>query len=134
MLRSVRDLFTDEVRELIIDSPEAHGRLLTFVRAFAPDLEQKVSLYEGDRPLFESRGIEGEINRALDKKVWLRSGGYIVIETTEALTVIDVNTGRYVGKNDLGETIFKAIRRKRSERHQRYEELLEELQRISRRV
>ena len=107
VLRSVRDLFTDEIRELIVDSPEAHRRLLSFVKTFAPNLRQKITLYEGELPLFESRGIEVEINRALDKKVWLRSGGYIVIETTEALTVIDVNTGRYVGKNDLSETIFK---------------------------
>ncbi|MDR0476494.1 MAG: ribonuclease E/G, partial [Desulfobulbaceae bacterium] len=58
-------------------------------------------------PLFEAHGIELEISRAIEKKVWLRSGGYIIIESTEALSVIDVNTGRYVGKHDLGETIFK---------------------------
>ena len=58
-------------------------------------------------PIFEAYGIEVDINRALDKKVWLRCGGYIIIESTEALTVVDVNTGRYVGKNDLEETIFK---------------------------
>ena len=107
VLRSVRDLFTDDVNELIIDSKAAHERLLSFVQTFAPKLTNRIIYYEGELPLFEAYGIEVDINRALDKKVWLRSGGYIIIETTEALTVVDVNTGRYVGKNDLGETIFK---------------------------
>ena len=107
VLRSVRDLFTDDVNELIIDSKTAHERLLSFVQTFAPKLTNKIIYYDGELPLFEAYGIEVDINRALDKKVWLRSGGYIIIETTEALTVVDVNTGRYVGKNDLGETIFK---------------------------
>ena len=107
VLRSVRDLFTDDVNELIIDSRTVYERLLSFVRTFAPKLQDKIVYYQGDVPLFEAYGIEVEISRALDKKVWLRSGGYIIIETTEALTVVDVNTGRYVGKNDLGETIFK---------------------------
>jgi ribonuclease G len=107
VLRSVRDLFTDDVNELIIDSKPAHERLLSFVQTFAPKLTNRIIYYDGELPLFEAYGIEVDINRALDKKVWLRSGGYIIIETTEALTVVDVNTGRYVGKNDLGETIFK---------------------------
>ena len=107
VLRSVRDLFTDDVNELIIDSRSAYDRLLSFVQTFAPKLKNRIVYYDGDLPLFEAYGIEVDINRALDKKVWLRSGGYIIIETTEALTVVDVNTGRYVGKNDLGETIFK---------------------------
>jgi len=107
VLRSVRDLFTDDVKELIIDSKPAHERLLSFVQTFAPKLTNRIIYYDGELPLFEAYGIEVDINRALDKKVWLRSGGYIIIETTEALTVVDVNTGRYVGKNDLGETIFK---------------------------
>jgi ribonuclease G len=94
ILRSVRDLFTEDVKELVVDSRAVYDRLLSFH-------------YDRDTPLFESYGIEVDINRALDKKVWLRSGGYIIIETTEALTVIDVNTGRYVGKNDQAETIFK---------------------------
>ncbi|MDW7771855.1 MAG: Rne/Rng family ribonuclease [Desulfobulbaceae bacterium] len=107
ILRSVRDLFTDDVKELVIDSKPVHERLLTFMQMFAPELKNKVVYYDRDLPLFEAYGIEMDINRALDKKVWLRSGGYIIIEATEALTVIDVNTGRYVGKNDQAETIFK---------------------------
>lgn len=107
ILRSVRDLFTEDVKELIVDSKPVHDRLLTFMQTFAPELKSKVVYYDRDVPLFESYGIEVDINRALDKKVWLRSGGYIIIETTEALTVIDVNTGRFVGKKDQAETIFK---------------------------
>jgi len=107
VLRSVRDLFTEDVKELIIDCKETHEKLLSFIRTFAPQLQKKIIYYDEPTPLFEAYGIEVDITRAIDKKVWLRSGGYIIIETTEALTVIDVNTGRYVGKNDLAETIFK---------------------------
>jgi ribonuclease G len=107
ILRSVRDLFTDDVKELVVDSKPVHEKLLSFMQTFAPELKHKVVYYDRDTPLFEAYGIEMDINRALDKKVWLRSGGYIIIEATEALTVIDVNTGRYVGKNDQAETIFK---------------------------
>ncbi len=106
-LRSVRDLFTDEVSSLILDDHQTYEKLLGFVQTFAPKLMNRISYYEGDAPLFESHGIDVEINRALEKKIWLRSGGYIIIETTEALSVIDVNTGRYVGNNDLEDTIFK---------------------------
>ncbi len=107
VLRSVRDLFTEDVNELIIDSRPVYEKLASFVRTFAPKLQDRIIYYDKETPLFDAYGIEMEINRALEKKVWLRSGGYIIIESTEALTVIDVNTGRYVGKNDLGETIFK---------------------------
>ncbi len=107
VLRSVRDLFTEDVEELIIDAKPVYERLFSFVQTFAPQLQGKITYYDGSTPLFDAYGIEADINRALDKKVWLRSGGYIIIETTEALTVIDVNTGRFVGKNDLAETIFK---------------------------
>ena len=72
-----------------------------------PSLQNEVELYEGDEPIFDAYGIEMEIQRALSKKIWLKSGGYIVIESTEALTAIDVNTGRYVGKRNLEETILK---------------------------
>ncbi len=105
-LRSVRDLFTEEVKNLILDNRETYEKLLNFVKTFAPKLQNRISLYQGNGPLFEAYGIDVEIGRALEKKVWLRSGGYIIIETTEALSVIDVNTGRYVGNNDLEETIF----------------------------
>ena len=105
--RSVRDLFTHDVDNLIIDDTEAFDKLLAFVKNYAPQLQDKISLYEDDTPLFEAHGIDTEVNRATEKKVWLRSGGYIIIESTEALSVIDVNTGRFVGKNNLNETIFK---------------------------
>jgi ribonuclease G len=105
--RSVRDLFSAEVRSLILDDQKTYGKLLKFVQTFAPKLQDRISYYQGEAPLFEAHGIDVEISRALEKKVWLKSGGYIVIETTEALSVIDVNTGRFVGKKDLEETIFK---------------------------
>jgi ribonuclease G len=106
-LRSVRDLFTREVDRLVIDSNEEHENIVEFIKTFAPKLEYSVELYEGSDPIFDAFGIEMEISRALGNKIWLKSGGYIVIEMTEALTSIDVNTGSYVGKRNLEETILK---------------------------
>ncbi len=106
-LRSIRDFFTTDVDSLIIDEPIAHSKIVGHVKTFAPQLLDKISLYQESTPLFEAYNIEVEISRAIEKKVWLRSGGYIIIESTEALSVIDVNTGRYVGKSDLHDTIFK---------------------------
>ncbi len=106
-LRSIRDFFTRDVDALIIDDPQAYEKLLSHVKTFAPVLADKITLYQETTPLFEAYNIEVEISRAIEKKVWLRSGGYIIIESTEALSVIDVNTGRYVGKSDLNDTIFK---------------------------
>ncbi len=106
-LRSIRDFFTSDVDKLIIDDQLAYEKLLTHVKTFAPLLAEKITLYTDNTPLFEANNIEVEISRAIEKKVWLRSGGYIIIESTEALSVIDVNTGRYVGKSDLNDTIFK---------------------------
>lgn len=106
-LRSIRDFFTMDVDNLIIDDSVAYEKILAHVKTFAPLLADKISLHQEKTPLFESHNIEVEISRAIEKKVWLRSGGYIIIESTEALSVIDVNTGRYVGKSDLNDTIFK---------------------------
>ncbi len=106
-LRSIRDFFTTDVDSLIIDDLRAHSKIVGHVKTFAPQLLDKISLYQENTPLFEAYNIEVEISRAIEKKVWLRSGGYIIIESTEALSVIDVNTGRYVGKSDLHDTIFK---------------------------
>ena len=106
-LRAVRDLFTKEVDRLVIDSEAEYRKILNFTETFMPSLQNAVELYDGDEPIFDAYGIEMEIQRALSKKIWLKSGGYIVIETTEALTAIDVNTGRYVGKRNLEETILK---------------------------
>ncbi len=106
-LRAVRDLFTREVDRLIIDSEQAYEDIMAFIETFAPKLKYSVELYEGADPIFDAFGIEMEIPRALGNKVWLKSGGYIVIELTEALTSIDVNTGSYVGKRNLEETIVK---------------------------
>ena len=106
-LRAVRDLFTREVDRLIVDSDEEYEKIMAFIETFAPRLKYSVELYEGAGPIFDAFGIEIEISRALGNKIWLKSGGYIVIELTEALTSIDVNTGSYVGKRNLEETILK---------------------------
>ena len=106
-LRAVRDLFTREVDRLIVDSDKEYEKIMAFIETFAPRLKYSVELYEGAGPIFDAFGIEIEISRALGTKIWLKSGGYIVIELTEALTSIDVNTGSYVGKRNLEETILK---------------------------
>ncbi|MBI4848309.1 MAG: Rne/Rng family ribonuclease [Nitrospirae bacterium] len=106
-LRSVRDLLNQEIEEVIIDSREEHKKLLDFVNTYFPKLIAKIKLYEGVEPVFDAYGIELEIPKALGKRIWLKSGGYIVLDQTEALTSIDVNTGKFVGKASLEDTIFK---------------------------
>jgi ribonuclease G len=106
-LRAVRDLFTHEVDKLVIDSKQGYEEILEFLDTFMPMLKESVELYEDKEPVFDAYNLESEISRALKKKVWLKSGGYIVIEHTEALVAIDVNTGRYVGRQSLEETILK---------------------------
>ncbi|GBC63805.1 ribonuclease E/G [Desulfonema ishimotonii] len=106
-LRAVRDLLTHEAEQLVVDSRATYKAILSFLDTFMPSLKESVELYEGGEPLFDAYNLEGDISRALKKKVWLKSGGYVVIEHTEALVAIDVNTGRYVGKHNLEETILK---------------------------
>jgi ribonuclease G len=106
-LRAVRDLFTREVDKLVIDQKSGYEEILQFLDTFMPGLKSSVELYEDSEPIFDAYNLESEISRALKKKVWLKSGGYIVIEHTEALVAIDVNTGRFVGKYNLEETILK---------------------------
>ncbi|MEW5744816.1 MAG: Rne/Rng family ribonuclease [Nitrospirota bacterium] len=107
VFRSVRDFMSQEVERLVIDSAEEYERLKEFAGAYFPRLIDKIELYEGREPLFDAFGIEMDISRALGRKVWLKSGGYIVIDQTEAMTVIDVNTGKFVGKENLEDTILK---------------------------
>jgi ribonuclease G len=107
VLRTVRDLFTADTQRLIVDSPRDHQRVIDFVDTVMPRMQPRVELYEEPEPIFDRFGIEPQIAKALERKVWLKSGGYIVIDHTEALTVIDVNTGRYVGKKDQEETVLK---------------------------
>ena len=107
ILRATRDLFTADVEKLVIDDRDEYERILRFVREQAPHLESQIELYRGDEPIFDAYGIEQEIKRASQRKVWLKSGGYLIIDQAEALTAIDVNSGRYVGKKNLEETITK---------------------------
>ncbi|MCF6177967.1 MAG: Rne/Rng family ribonuclease [Geopsychrobacter sp.] len=103
----LRDILTEDVRRIIVDSQEEYNKIVRFIRTFMPKLNYCIELYDGDEPIFDSFGLEVEISRALGKKVWLKSGGSIIIEQTEALTAVDVNTGRYVGKHNLEDTILK---------------------------
>jgi ribonuclease G len=106
-LRAVRDLLIHEAEKLVIDSRPTYEAVLSFLDTYMSNLKENVILYDGSEPVFDAYNIEGDISRALKRKVWLKSGGYILIEHTEALTAIDVNTGRYVGKHNLEETILK---------------------------
>jgi ribonuclease E len=105
-VRVVRDLFTDEeFRQLVTDSQRVYDRVTEYLREVAPDLAEKVHLHTGKLPAFEEHRVVEQIHKALDRKVWLPSGGYLIIERTEAMTIVDVNTGKSVGKTNLEETV-----------------------------
>ncbi len=107
-LRTVRDFFTDDVDELIVDDANTFRQIKQFVGQFLPPRRnRKITLYKKREPIFQNYGLESQLDRALNRKVWLKSGGYLIIDQTEALTSIDVNTGRFVGSKNLEETIFK---------------------------
>jgi ribonuclease G len=106
-LRFVRDAFTTDIERLTVDTADDHARLLDFVRAFMPRLATRVHHYQGATPLFEQHGVETKLARALERRVWLKSGGYLIFDQTESLTTVDVNTGRYVGKTDQDETVLR---------------------------
>ncbi len=105
VLRCVRDLLRDDVKEIVIDSAEQHQRARKFASAFMPRYTERIVPYEGRQPIFDAFGIEAALRQAMGRKVPLQSGGHLVIEEGEALTAIDVNTGSFVGKNDLESTI-----------------------------
>jgi ribonuclease G len=103
----IRDIFTEEVGQLVIDSKEEYEQIMKYLATYAPELRSRAKLYRGEVPIFDHFGIEGEIEKAMERKVWLKKGGYITIDQTEALVAIDVNTGRFTGKRSQEETILK---------------------------
>jgi ribonuclease G len=106
-IRSIRDLIGTSVERVQIDSQETFEEVVDFAQKFIPDLVPNIELYCGEHPIFDLYAIDDEITKALERKVPLKSGGYLVIDQTEAMTTIDVNTGAYVGSRNLEETIFK---------------------------
>jgi ribonuclease G len=106
-LRVLRDELARGVSRVLVDSPREYGRMREFAAAFMPQGAPGIELYAGPRPIFDLNGVEEEIAKALDRKVPLKSGGHLVIDQTEAMTTIDVNTGAYVGHRNLEETIFR---------------------------
>ncbi|TML02077.1 MAG: Rne/Rng family ribonuclease [Actinobacteria bacterium] len=107
-VRVVRDLFTEgEFKEMVTDSPAIFERVTSYLQSVAPDLLSKVRMHDGKLPVLETYHATEQIHKALERKVWLPSGGYVVIDRTEAMTVIDVNTGKHVGKANLEETVTK---------------------------
>ena len=105
--RVLRDMVHQTTEAIEIDDEKSYEELVEFAERLVPDVRGHLKLYKGERPLFELHGIEEEISRALERRVDLKSGGYLVFDQTEAMTTIDVNTGRFVGKRDFSDTVFK---------------------------
>lgn len=106
-IRTLRDMVGNETDVVKIDSRETYQKLVSFSNKYIPDLPCKIDHYPGDRPLFDLFNVDDEIERALGRKVELKSGGYLIIDQTEAMTTVDINTGAFVGHHNLEETIFK---------------------------
>ena len=105
--RVLRDFATEDTQRVFVDSPDAHKAMLEFAGRYAPAVTERLRLHQAVRPLFDMYGVEQEIERALHRRVDLNSGGYVIIDQTEALTTIDVNTGGFVGVRSFDDTIFK---------------------------
>ncbi len=106
-LRVIRDFVTGDTSRVVVDSAVVYDEMKAFVHRFVAEPQPRIERYQGDVPIFDSFGIEAQIDANLGRKVWLRSGGYLIIDQSEALTAIDINTGRYVGKHDLEETVLR---------------------------
>jgi len=107
ILRVIRDILSPTINRIVIDSKEEYENIISFINTYMPRQKYEIILYRDKEPIFDAYGIEMEIDKILGRKVWLKSGGYIVIDMCEALVAIDVNTGRYVGKRNLADTILK---------------------------
>lgn len=105
--RIIRDLASEKTAKISVDSREIHGKLIEFVEEFVPNIKERLIHYPGERPIFDLYNVEEDIQRALQTRVALKSGGYLMIDQTEAMTTIDVNTGSYVGGRSLEDTVFK---------------------------
>ncbi|MGB5164794.1 MAG: ribonuclease G [Woeseiaceae bacterium] len=106
-LRSLRDLVSSDVEKVRVDSAEEYEAMREFAATYLPEVEPMLELYKRRRPIFDLHGIEDEINKALQRKILLKSGGYLIFDQTEAMTTVDVNTGGYVGHRNLEETIYR---------------------------
>ncbi len=107
VIRVVRDLFSKDYERLVIEDRETYERVTSYLQAVAPELVERVTLHQGGESLFATENVLDQLRKALERKVWLPSGGYLVIDRAEALTVIDVNTGRFVGKTSLEDTVVR---------------------------
>lgn len=106
LFRTVRDDFNADIDELVINDKDAYERVCSTIALLAPELRPRVRYYSGAVPIFDAYALEDKMERLLQRRVWLRNGAYLVFDETEALTVIDVNTGKYIGRDDLQETIL----------------------------
>ncbi|MDP2227879.1 MAG: ribonuclease G [Moraxellaceae bacterium] len=106
-LRTLRDLVNADVEKIFIDSRETYTKVQEFVREFMPEMENRLEHYPGERPLFDLYNVEDDLQKSLQRKVMLKSGGYLIIDQTEAMTTVDVNTGSFVGTRTLEDTVFK---------------------------
>ncbi len=105
--KAIRDIFGSDVRKLVLDDPDEYERVHELLATVSPKLRGRIHLYTGEVPCFTHFGLEAEIERSLKRKVWLKSGGHLIFDVTEALTVVDVNTGKFTGGSNLAETIVK---------------------------
>jgi len=106
-LRTMRDMVRPDIEKIRVDSEETFEKIRQFASDFIPEISSSIELYRGERPIFDLYGIEDEIQKALSRRVQLKSGGYLILDQTEAMTTIDVNTGAFVGHRNLEETIYK---------------------------
>ena len=107
VLRAVRDLMDDDITRVVMDDKSTHEKVNHFIDDFMPRLKDRIRLYRGKEPIFDTFGVETQVNRSLGRKVWLKSGGYLVIDQTEALMAIDVNSGKFVGTSSLEDTTLQ---------------------------
>lgn len=104
--RLVRDIFSEQVDELVIDSKGKGGEIIRFLQGFSPEFAKRVTVYKEAQPIYDAYGVRDELEQAFSHKVRLNNGGYLIVDHTEALTVIDVNTGKFIGSENLEETVF----------------------------